>query len=66
MGRDDELTVIDGQKYLMPGQTVTVVGHLQIVDRPVKVTPYYWLGLIHEQVEVIEDRVEAVPVTIGF
>jgi len=66
LGRDDELTVIDGQKYLMPGQTVTVVGHLQIVDRPVKVTPYYWLGLIHEQVEVIEDRVEAVPVTIGF
>jgi len=66
LGRDDELTVIDGEKYLMPGQTATVVGHLQIVDTPVKVAPYYWLGLIHEQVWIVEDRVEPVPVTIGF
>jgi len=66
LGRDDELTVIDGQKYLMPGQTVTVVGHLQIIDQPVKVAPYYWLGLIHEQVWIVEDRVEPTQITIGF
>ncbi|MGQ9493399.1 MAG: hypothetical protein ACUVR2_06505 [Anaerolineae bacterium] len=66
LGRDDELTVIDGQKYLMPGQTATVVGHIQIIDKPVKVAPYYWLGLIHEQVWIVEDRVEPVPITIGF
>jgi hypothetical protein len=66
LGQDAELTVIDGQKYLMPGQTVTVAGHLKIVDEPVKVAPYYWLGLVHEQVWIVEDRVEPVPVTIGF
>ncbi len=66
LGEDEELNLVDGEKYLMPEQTVTVVGHLQIVDEPVKVTPYYWIGLIHEQVWIVEDRVEPVPVTIGF
>jgi len=66
LGSDEELTVVDGQKYLMPGKAVMVVGHLRIVDKPVKVTPYYWLGLVHEQVWIVQDRVEAVPVTIGF
>jgi hypothetical protein len=66
LGRDDELTVVDGQKYLMPGQTATIVGHIQIIDKPVKVAPYYWLGLIHEQVWIVEDRVEPVSITIGF
>jgi hypothetical protein len=66
LGRDDELTVVDGLKYLMPGQTVTVVGHLKVVDKPVKVTPYYWLGLIHEQVQIVDDRVDPVPVTIEY
>ena len=66
LGSDEELTVVDGQKYLMPGKAVMVVGHLRIVDKPVKVTPYYWLGLVHEQVWIVQDRVEAAPVTIGF
>jgi hypothetical protein len=66
LGRDAELTVVDGEKYLMPGQAVEIVGHIQIVDKPVVVAPYYWLGLIHEQVWIVEDRVEPVPVTIGF
>jgi len=66
LGSSDELTLIEGERYLMPGQTATVVGHLEIIDEPVKVTPYYWLGLIHEQVQIVEDRVEPVPVTIGF
>jgi len=66
LGRDGELTEMDGQKYLMPGQTVMVTGHLQIVDEPVKVAPYYWLGLVHEQVWIVEDHVDPVPITIGF
>jgi len=66
LGQDAELTVIDGQRYLMPGQVVTVSGHLQISDRPALVAPYYWLGLIHEQVEIVEDRVDPIPVSIGF
>ncbi|NLD44174.1 MAG: hypothetical protein GX657_11845 [Chloroflexi bacterium] len=50
----------------MPGQTATVVGHLVIDDRPVKVQPYYWLGLIHEQVWIVQDRVEPTAISIGF
>lgn len=70
LGSDEELTIIDTeigpQKYLMPGQTVTVVGHLRIENRPVKVAPYYWLGLIHEQVWIVQDRVEPTQISIGF
>jgi major membrane immunogen (membrane-anchored lipoprotein) len=70
LGLDSELTVLDTdigpQKYLMPGQSVTVVGHLVIVDRPPKVQPYYWIGLIEEQVQMIQDRVQATPISIGY
>jgi hypothetical protein len=70
LGKTEELTQIDTeigpQLYLMPGQTVTVVGHLRIVDRPVKVAPYYWLGLIHEHVWIVQDRVQPTQITIGF
>lgn len=70
LGMDDELTVIDTvigpQKYLMPGQSVTVWGGLRIDDPPVKTEPYYWLGLIHEQVWIVQDRVEPTQIAIGF
>ena len=70
LGMDDELTVIDTvigpQKYLMPGQSVTVWGGLQIEDEPVVTAPYYWLGLIHEQVWIVQDRVEPTQIAIGF
>ena len=70
LGRNDELTVIDTdigpQKYLMPGQTVTVSGHLRITDKPYKSEPYFWLGLIHEQVWVVQDRVEPTAINVGF
>ncbi len=70
LGTDEELAVLETdigpQTYLMPGQTVTVTGSLTIDDRPVKVAPYYWLGLIHEQVWIVQDRVEATPISIGF
>ncbi len=70
LGTDEELTVIETdigpQTYLMPGQTVTVVGHLVIDDVPVKTEPYYWLGLIHEQVWIVQDRVEPTQISIGY
>ncbi len=66
LGRDDELKTIDGQKYLMPGQRVTIVGHIQITDKPSKVAPKYWLGLVHEQVEVVNDYVEVVDITVDY
>ncbi|MBC7256300.1 MAG: hypothetical protein H5T66_09395 [Chloroflexi bacterium] len=70
LGQDEELTTIETeigpQKYLMPGQSVTVVGHLRIDDPPPKVEPYYWIGLIHEQVWIVQDRVEPTAITIGF
>lgn len=70
LGTDDELTEIDmgsgPYTYLMPGQTVTVVGHLKISDAPTKVAPYYWIGLIHEQVGLVQDRVEATQISVGF
>jgi hypothetical protein len=43
-----------------------VVGHLRIEDPPVKSAPYYWIGLIHEQVWIVQDRVEPTSISIGF
>lgn len=66
LGRDEELTEIDGEMYLMPGQRVTIEGHIQIVDKPPTIEPRYWLGLIHEQVEIVNDWVEVTDITVGF
>lgn len=70
LGTDEELasieTDIGPEKYLMPNQTATVVGHLQVVDPPFKTQPYYWLGLIHEHVWIVQDRVEPSPIAIAF
>ncbi len=70
LGKDEELEVIDTeigpQKYLMPDQTVTVVGHLRIDDRPFDAKPYYWIGLIHEEVEIVQDNVEPTQIAIAF
>ncbi len=66
LGRDDQLEVIDGEKYLMPGQRVTIVGHIQIIDKPPKINPDYWVGLIHEQVEIVNDWVEVTEISVGF
>jgi len=70
LGTDQELTRLETdigtETYLMPGQTVTVVGHLRIDDPPVKTAPYYWIGLIHEQVWIVQDRVEPTSISVGF
>jgi hypothetical protein len=70
LGMDDELTLVQTvsgpQLYLMPGQTVTVTGGLTIDDRPVKSELYYWVGLIHEQVAIVQDRVAPTIIAVGY
>lgn len=70
LGMDEELTTIETtsgpQKYLMPGQSVTVTGHLQIIDKPFSTEPHYWIGLLHEDVQVVQDQVEPTVISIGF
>ncbi|HHX43547.1 MAG TPA: hypothetical protein GX714_06105 [Chloroflexi bacterium] len=70
LGTDDELTTIDTeigpQKYLMPGQTVTVSGSVRIVEKTYTTEPYFWVGLLHEHVVIVQDRVDPVQVSIGF
>ena len=66
LGKTEELTIIDGQRYLMPGQSATVYGTILIKDKPVKIAPYYWLGLLHEQVRWVEENVQRTQISIGF
>ena len=66
LGRDDELTVIEGHKYMMPGQTVTVVGHLQVLDRPPSTEPIFWIGLIHEDVRIVEQYVDPHRISVEY
>ncbi len=59
---------LDGKEYLylMPGQRVTVSGTLRIVDKPPRINVYHWVGLIQEDVRIVEDRVEPMMVTVGY
>ena len=70
LGKDDDLEerIINGERYLylLPGKRVTVVGHITIIDKPSKVNPYYWAGLVHEQVRIVNDRQNPTQITIGF
>lgn len=66
LGRDDELTLIDGELYLMPGQTTTVTGSVVVNEKTVRVEPYFWLGLIHESVWIVQDRVEYTQIKVEF
>lgn len=66
LGKTDELTLIDGELYLMPGQTVEVSGSVLIADPPIKVAPYFWVGLLHEQVRWVEENVQRTQISVGF
>lgn len=70
VGASKELkrVAIDGKEYLylMPGQRVTVTGILRIIDKPPRMNAYYWVGLIQEDVRIVEDRVEPKLVTVGY
>ena len=70
LGTSKELqrVVIDGKEYfyLMPGQRVTVSGAVRITDKPPRINTYFWVGLVQEDVRIVEDHVEPRMVTIEY
>jgi len=72
LGKESDLTVktINGQKYyfLLPNQRVVVSGLIKIVDKNQfnPIAPFFWVGLYHEQVRIVNDRIAPTRVTIGF
>ncbi len=68
LGQHDELEpVVKGDDvfyYLMPGQRVTITGAIQILDKPPRNPFYLWAGLIHEGVEVVQNRVAPILITV--
>ncbi len=56
----ENLVKIDGNWYLPPQVRSIVTGCLQIVEAPVRNPLYYWMGLIHEDVEIagVNNRVD--------
>ena len=68
LGRHDELEkVVKGDNvfyYLMPGQRVTITGAIQILDKPPRNPFYLWAGLIHEGVEIVQNRVSPILITV--
>jgi hypothetical protein len=70
LGKEEDLEkrIINGERYLylLPGKRVTVLGHITILDEPVKINPYYWAGLIHEQVRIVNDQQNPTQISIGF
>jgi hypothetical protein len=60
--------VVDGKEYfyLMPGQRVPVSGTVRITDKPPRINTEFWVGLIQEDVRIVEDHVEPRIVTIEY
>lgn len=55
VGNPEDLELIDGRTYLMPGERAVVRGGIRIVDVLGKRNPQpMWAGLIHEDVEVAQ------------
>ena len=70
IGTADTLTVITDstgirQYYLMPGQSVAVTGGI-VLDKiiPSRNPQYFWAGLIHEDVNVVNGNVDPHSITI--
>jgi hypothetical protein len=70
LGMNNELTKVEREGktiyYLMPDQVVTISGGIKITDKPPKVDPFYWFGLVQEQVRIVEDHVEPTRITVDF
>jgi hypothetical protein len=68
VGRYDELTAVQrGDEtlyYLMPGQRVRITGSIQVLDPLPDKSTAFWAGLIHEQVEIVNPRVDPKWITI--
>ena len=70
LGRTGDLKRVEvrGQVfyYLMPNQAAMITGTIRIVDKPPLVNPHYWIGLVQEQVRIVEDRVGYETITVGY
>jgi hypothetical protein len=51
---------------LLPGERQTIVGYIQVTGRTSKQSIYFWVGLQHEQVGVVNDKVKPTRISIGF
>jgi hypothetical protein len=62
LGNPEDLELIDGRYYLMPGDRAVITGGIRVVDVFGNRNPQpMWAGLIHEDVEITEfnNRVDA-------
>lgn len=57
---------ISDKEYLLPNERFTIVGHLKIVDPPPRINPHYWVGLLHEEVRIVNDHVAPTRITVDF
>lgn len=68
VGRYDELQTIQrGDEtlyYLMPGQRALITGRIRILDPLPDKSTTFWAGLIHEQVEIVNPRVDPKWITV--
>ncbi len=56
---------LSGDK-LAPGERQTIVGYIQITSPTTKGSLYFWTGLVHEQVAIVDDKVKPTLITVGF
>ncbi len=55
--------------YLQPGEEVTITGRIQFVEPPPQGgpdSPYFWVGLEHEHVGHVNDRMYPTRITFGY
>ncbi len=68
VGRYEELTAVQrGDEtlyYLMPGQRALVYGSIRILSPPPRNPTPFWAGLIHEDVEIVNPRVDPKWITV--
>jgi hypothetical protein len=68
LGRHDELHAVQrGDEtlyYLMPGQRALVYGSVQMLSPPPRNPTSFWAGLIHEDVEIVNPRVDPKWITV--
>jgi len=69
IGSPEDLEMIDGRYYLMPGERAVVTGSIRVVDVFGDRNPQpVWAGLIHEdvQVEPLYSRVDPQPILVDI
>ncbi len=70
VGRQEDLErrVVDGQEqwYLMPGKRGEVSGCIVLDAKPPTGTRFWWGGLIHQGVEVVNNNIDQISVQLGL